>query len=299
MENFDPVPINLPRTMIAGITTRKSGNAGASGKDGTIIRNGLLDSWKILPVASVTQVHSLRILVLRRTYGQKTDVMTEGQTPFNSDRQISEGQTPLSGIQAYVLEGRWNNAELETSQSDSSSVSFPNTQELLEYISEVEADGIISNLDMGMGVTVADCGPILLAAESSQGLVCGALHSGWKGTGILELAINELIKNWEIPPNKIQAWLGPCISVSSYEVDQSRYDLFTARFGSSCGEIRYDQDTRYFINIKKANELIAQSSGVNLIVDPRCTLLDDGLLSYRGQKSSDFKRMLAFIGYYR
>ena len=59
--------------------------------------------------------------------------------------------------------------------------------------SRPRADAIVTRTEgIAIGVTAADCGPILLADPNAR--VIGAAHAGWKGalTGILESTIDAM-----------------------------------------------------------------------------------------------------------
>ena len=61
-------------------------------------------------------------------------------------------------------------------------------------------------------VKIADCMPVLLAAEG----VVGAAHAGWRGLsgGVLEATVDAMA----VAPPSIAAWLGPAIGPQVYEV---------------------------------------------------------------------------------
>ena len=57
------------------------------------------------------------------------------------------------------------------------------------------ADAIVTRTEgLAIGVTAADCGPILLVDPSAR--VIGAAHAGWKGalTGVLESTVDAMEK---------------------------------------------------------------------------------------------------------
>ncbi len=88
------------------------------------------------------------------------------------------------------------------------------------------ADGIVTSVPgLAIGVTTADCGPVLLADERAR--VIGAAHAGWKGalTGILEATIAAM-ERLGASRAHIAAALGPTISQANYEVGPE----FVARF---------------------------------------------------------------------
>jgi YfiH family protein len=78
---------------------------------------------------------------------------------------------------------------------------------------------------IALGVGIADCGPVLFA-DPGAGVV-GAAHSGWQGafSGVLDATV-EAMEGLGARRGRIQAVLGPAISVRSYEVGPE----FQARF---------------------------------------------------------------------
>jgi len=89
------------------------------------------------------------------------------------------------------------------------------------------ADAIVTRMrELAIGVTTADCGPILLA--DPQARVIGAAHAGWRGalTGVVEATIDAM-ERLGAARGRIRAVLGPMIRQPNYEVGP---DLI-ARFG--------------------------------------------------------------------
>jgi YfiH family protein len=80
------------------------------------------------------------------------------------------------------------------------------------------ADAIVTRTEgIAIGVTAADCGPILFADAGAR--VIGAAHAGWKGalTGVLESTIGAMEK-LGADRSGIVAAIGPLIRQHSYEV---------------------------------------------------------------------------------
>jgi YfiH family protein len=80
------------------------------------------------------------------------------------------------------------------------------------------ADALVTSTEgIAIGVTAADCGPILFADPSAR--VIGAAHAGWKGalTGVLESTI-EAMEKLGADRSGIVAAIGPLIRQHSYEV---------------------------------------------------------------------------------
>lgn len=90
------------------------------------------------------------------------------------------------------------------------------------------ADAIVTRVaGLAVGVTTADCGPILFA--DAQAGVVGAAHAGWKGalTGVLEATIAAM-ENLGADRARISAAIGPLIRQPNYEVGQEFVDRFRA-----------------------------------------------------------------------
>ncbi|MGY0195117.1 peptidoglycan editing factor PgeF [Leptothrix sp. BB-4] len=81
-------------------------------------------------------------------------------------------------------------------------------------------------------VQVADCLPVLFADR--EGKAVGAAHAGWRGLagGVLEATLAALQHGHGVPPDRIEAWLGPCIGPDAFEVGE---DVLRA-FGGSADE---------------------------------------------------------------
>ncbi len=86
---------------------------------------------------------------------------------------------------------------------------------------------VTSTPGLAIGVTTADCGPILLADPLAR--VIGAAHAGWRGAlaGVLEATVAAM-EQLGAERSRIRAALGPMIRQQNYEV---RADLI-ARFAA-------------------------------------------------------------------
>ena len=80
---------------------------------------------------------------------------------------------------------------------------------------------------LGLGVTGADCGMILLADAEAR--VIGAAHAGWKGAlnGVVEATVAAMA-SLGARADRIRAALGPCIAQPSYEVGPEFVAAFEA-----------------------------------------------------------------------
>lgn len=124
---------------------------------------------------------------------------------------------------------------------------------------------------LSIGVFTADCVPILICAPDVEGIA--AVHAGWKGTlgGIVENAINMLVKKGADPAKMIVAF-GPSISSGHYEVDT---DL--ARTFITAGFSEY---VSYPNGIDREPHIDLQGINVRRMLD--CGLLRENIKTHSG-----------------
>jgi hypothetical protein len=90
------------------------------------------------------------------------------------------------------------------------------------------ADAIVTRMrSLAIGVTTADCGPVLLA--DPQGGVIGAAHAGWRGalSGVIEATVAAMEK-LGASKSRIRAAVGPMIRQENYEVGPDLIARFAA-----------------------------------------------------------------------
>src|SRR6478735_9406738 len=118
--------------------------------------------------------------------------------------------------------------------------------------SRPRADAIVTRTEgLAVGVTAADCGPILLVDANAR--VIGAAHAGWKGalTGVVESTIDAM-EQLGAERNRIVAAIGPLIRQPSYEVGGE----FVERF------IEHDADnTMFFIPAERDGHAMFDLAG--------------------------------------
>ena len=93
----------------------------------------------------------------------------------------------------------------------------------LPSVDEPQADAAISHLSgTALAILSADCLPVLFCAD--DGSAIGAAHAGWRGlaAGVLEATVEQL----QTSPERLLAWLGPCIGAASYEVGEEVRSAF-------------------------------------------------------------------------
>jgi polyphenol oxidase len=90
------------------------------------------------------------------------------------------------------------------------------------------ADAIVTRTRaLAIGVTTADCGPILFADPRAR--VIGAAHAGWRGalTGIIEATVDAMLELGAVR-GQIRAAVGPLIRQANYEVGPDLIARFRA-----------------------------------------------------------------------
>jgi len=145
----------------------------------------------------------------------------------------------------------------------------------------IKADGILTfNRSIIPVVTVADCMPIYMYDPVSG--VAGMLHSGWKGTGIVENALSLAAEKCGSRPENFRIVLGPHIHDCCYNVDEQRASYFADNFTPDC--IKFISPGQYALSLAAANIAVLKRCGVpdrNICVRPECTCCNDKFGSFR------------------
>ena len=170
------------------------------------------------------------------------------------------------------------------------------------------ADGLVADAasaaaGLALLVTAADCVPILIAAP---GGACALLHSGWRGTGIAATAVRAL-REHGADPAALTVVLGPAIGACCYRVDETRYRLFRATYGSDAvrtgkpvphpafGSADGGAPARY-LNLHGANAVLLRRLGVRDIrAVTACTSCDPRLHSSRRDGGGLHCRLMAVL----
>jgi YfiH family protein len=164
------------------------------------------------------------------------------------------------------------------------------------------ADGLVTGSGgAGLYVFVADCLPVFLF-DTLNGAF-SVLHSGWKGTGIVENALRLMEKSYGTRPENVSAVLGPCIRSCCYNVGEERALLYEKEFGGA-GTAEFPlgpavqkkesgDGTKWYIDMQAANAaLLVKNNVYNISYCINCTFMDEYLGSYRRQ-GANFTKMMA------
>ena len=134
-----------------------------------------------------------------------------------------------------------------------------------------------ADVELGLAVWTADCVPILINGDG----VIAAVHSGWRGSvaDIGGAVVRRFAVEYGVPPQNLQAKLGPAISGPQYEVSREVIEGLRA-FGLD--EARWREgnqvDLRGFL-AARLEDLGLESTMID-IAGP-CTASTPELASYR------------------
>ena len=134
-----------------------------------------------------------------------------------------------------------------------------------------QGDGIITrNKAIVPVVTVADCMPLYIYDTKSG--TFGALHSGWKGTGIVGEAIKIIEEKYCSKPEDICVAIGPHIGSCCYNITGDRANYFMENFCEDC--VEKIGSNEYSLSLTKANLAVLKKCGIpegNIRVMDECT----------------------------
>ncbi len=163
----------------------------------------------------------------------------------------------------------------------------------------IEADAIItSQPGVMIGVTIADCVPLLLHDKKNG--VIAAVHAGWQGTAsaITAAAVAGMKSHFSCKPSDIHAAIGPCIGPCCYEVDAPVKEGF-AKYNTPWEPVTEPSgQDRWRLDMVLANRNQLVESGV-----PETSIQESGLcvcchrelfFSYR-RDNGDTGRQMGFI----
>ncbi len=138
--------------------------------------------------------------------------------------------------------------------------------------------------DVYLAISAADCIPLFLYDPVKR--VCGAVHSGWRGTEkeISKKTVQEIVDLFGVNPGDIKAVIGPSIGVCCYEVDEDIAQRFDPRFVDRSSGTSTANGEKPHLNLQEANFSQLKSLGVKDVeIVHCCTKCNQDLYySYRG-----------------
>ena len=149
------------------------------------------------------------------------------------------------------------------------------------------ADALVTRTSgLAIGVTTADCGPLLLA--DGQARVIGAAHAGWRGafTGVIEATVAAM-EACGADRGRIVAVLGPTISQANYEVGPE----FVERFNTAdSGNARFFQPSpqqgHALFDLPAYIAARLDAAGIRHVEDLRCCTYADAARFFSFRRST-------------
>lgn len=144
-----------------------------------------------------------------------------------------------------------------------------------------EADAMIS-AGLPLAVMVADCIPVLLAAESAHGPVLAAVHAGRPGlaNGIIPAAVARMEA---IGASGIRAWLGPSICGRCYEVPSALQAEVAAVVPATLSSTSWGTPA---LDLPAGARSQLEGAGIAVEYSGPCTLETESLFSYRRDRNT-------------
>ncbi len=143
----------------------------------------------------------------------------------------------------------------------------------------METDALITS-EPGICIAVmsADCVPILLYDKKNH--VCGAVHSGWKGTvaRILEKTLREMQKQFGTKGRDVVAGIGPSVSQQSYEVGEEVVNAVRESFSNTSELLVTLPANKAKLNLWNANKMQLEEFGVpasQIEISDLCTVINN------------------------
>ena len=140
-----------------------------------------------------------------------------------------------------------------------------------------------------LAILTADCLPVLFV--SADGQTIGAAHAGWRGlaAGILENTVAAMAANG------IQAWLGPAIGASSYEIGEEVRAAFVDADDGAAAAFASTRPGHWHCDLYALARRRLAAAGVTQVTGGGFdTLTDERLYSYRrdGANSGRFASLI-------
>ncbi len=145
-----------------------------------------------------------------------------------------------------------------------------------------------------IGVTVADCVPILIYDSKHQAVA--AIHAGWRGTvgALVSKTLLAMQQQFGTLAGNCYAYVGTCIDTCSFEVGPEVAEQFAPEFSRAAST-----SGKSYIDLKAANARLLTNFGIpfaQIGISPFSTVLNnDNYFSYRAEQGQT-GRMLAVIG---
>ena len=141
-----------------------------------------------------------------------------------------------------------------------------------------QADSMWSDLPgVALAIQSADCVPVVLTDASGE--LIGAAHGGWRG--LTNDVLAALIESMPISPDKLCAWIGPCIGPGHFEVGEDVWGLLMDDYASFVLEHPGDTSKRFVDLPHLAKHQLGVSGVTEVALSGVCTYASADMYSHR------------------
>jgi YfiH family protein len=157
-----------------------------------------------------------------------------------------------------------------------------------------EADAfVVRTPGIACAIQVADCMPVVLAAQSAD--VIGIAHAGWRGLarGILEATLQAM----QSRPRDILAWLGPAIGPRAYEIGAEVRQAFLAADRAAEPAFTPSRPGHWLLDLYAiARQRLARAGVARVFGGEFCTFTErERFFSFRRDGSSERMAAIAWL----
>lgn len=227
-------------------------------------------------------------------FGRNGGVSAEPLSSLNLSLSVKDDEASVveNKKRAYGVFGRTQDTLVHAHLIHDNKVARVTAANYGEFVPHV--DGIITNeAGCGLSMNFADCGSVFLYDPVKKAIGLG--HSGWKGSiaNLPGAMVKAMVREFDSQVTDILAALGPCISVSQYEVDEPVISEVQRVFPKWADRLLsyYQNDDghpvgRPHFNLALANHINLYEAGVkNVELPGYCTASrPDLFFSHRGEK---------------
>ena len=163
---------------------------------------------------------------------------------------------------------------------------------------DFDVDGLVTDCgETILSVRSADCVPILFYDIKKD--ICGAVHSGWRGTaGEISAVAIKMMTDAGSDKKDIVAAVGPCAGVCCYEVGSELYDIFTKSDHNNSKYFVPKENGKYFLDLTGLNTAVLLKNGIsaeNISACNICTCCNTDMFFSHRMQGKERGTMASFI----
>ena len=159
-------------------------------------------------------------------------------------------------------------------------------------IDTVDADASFTTTKKRVcAVMTADCLPILIADKSAK--IVAAIHAGWRS--LADGIIQNTIKQLNVPPHTLYAWLGPAISQKHFEVAHDVKAIFATQGFNTDKHFQQTTETTWLANLYGLATEQLHTLRINHIYGGEYCTYENSHLFYSYRREKQTGRMATLI----